>query len=277
MDRNRALLAQAERYVYKTAGQHDLEAYVFRAVEGTHAPAGGRSVIGFFFSSNWDAGLVSQFAPHALYFANRGAVAVLFDYRISSRHQGRPEDAMRDIRSAIRWLRMNAEELGVSPERVIAAGGSAGAHGAVSAALVPGFDDEGDDLSISARPDALVLYSPILTIDGAGRFADKATAKRAMPMRWPARKAPPTLILHGTADRVVPFSASRKFCRKMRWRGNVCQVRPFEGEGHGFFNFNVDARMYEVTTAEADAFLVSQGMLAPSLEDDGTPRLVSWR
>ena len=115
MDRNRTLLADTSCYAYKQSDGVDMEAYVF-PVPG-EAPPEGRPAILFFYSSTWDAGLVSQFAPHCLYFANRGMQPILFDYRVTSRFPAAtPADAMPDVRSAIRWTRRHAEDLDVPPD-----------------------------------------------------------------------------------------------------------------------------------------------------------------
>ena len=274
IDRNRSLLNEAQTHVYKTVDEQQLEVHIFNPKEG---PTTDRAAIAFFFSSGWDSGLVSQFAPHCMYFSHRGMVAMLFDYRVASRHQSSPMQAMEDARSAIRWLRMNAEALGVNPDQIVLAGGAAGAQIAGATAMLEGFDDPGDDLSISCRPDALLLYNPILDTTRKGneleKFPSKAIAKSASLFHHPGRKLPPMLIFHGTADRVVPYETSRKFTRKLRWRGNDCRLSTFEGCGHGFFNFNVDAGLYELTLNAADAFLVEKGFLSPQEDPDTEPRL----
>ncbi len=278
MDRNRTLLADTSCYAYKQSDGVDMEAYVFPVP--TPAPAEGRPAILFFYSSTWDAGLVSQFAPHCLYFANRGMQPILFDYRVTSRFPAAtPADAMADMRSAIRWTRGHAEDLGLRPDRLVACGAASGAHGALSAAMLKDFDDPADDLSLSCIPDALILFSPILDLSkkgfGHAKFPDRKMARRADLMRHPRRRLPPMIIFHGTGDRVVPFENSQRFRRKMWWRGNVCRVRPFETQGHGFFNFNVNPRLYELTLNEADAFLVERKFLPALSDDDGSPRLSS--
>ncbi len=276
MDRNRTLLADTTCYAYKQSDGVDMEAYVF-PVPG-EAPPEGRPAILFFYSSTWDSGLVSQFAPHCLYFANRGMQPVLFDYRVTSRFPAAtPADAMADVRSAIRWARHHAEDLGVRPDAIVTCGAAAGAHAALAAAMLKDFDDPADDPAISCIPDALILFSPILdfTKKGVGRskFPDKKMARRADLMKHPRRRMPPMIIFHGTADRVVPYENSQRFRRKMWWRGNTCKLRPFETQGHGFFNFNVNPRLYELTISEADAFLVEKKFLQPIPDDDGSPRL----
>jgi len=276
MDRNRTLLADTACYAYKQPDGVDLEAYVF-PVTG-EAPPEGRPAILFFYSSTWDAGLVSQFAPHALYFVNRGMQPILFDYRVTSRFPAAtPGDAVADIRSAHRWVRGHAGNFGINAGAIVACGAAAGAHGALASAMLEDFDDPADDPAISCAPDALILFSPILDFSKKGvghlKFPDRKMAKRADLMRHLRRKLPPMMIFHGTGDRVVPYENSDRFRRKMWWRGNKVKVRPFETQGHGFFNFNVNPRLYEITINEADAFLVDRKILPPIPDDDGSPRL----
>lgn len=85
------------------------------------------------------------------------------------------------------------------------------------------------------------------------------------------------VIFHGSDDRVVPASGIEKFAKRMARKRNVCQLEMFQGKGHSFFNFNVDVVSYEAAISVADQFLVEQGFLEASDEDDGSMRLVSWR
>jgi acetyl esterase/lipase len=277
LDRNYALLQQAEGYVYKTVDGIDLGAYIFRP-GGTEPPPGGWPVALFFCSSTWDNGLVSQFAPHAMYLASRGMAGILIDYRVTARFPGcTPMQAAADARSAVRWTREHAVDLGIDPLKVAGCGGSAGAHAILSAALSSETEDEGEDASIPCAPNALVLYSPILDTGPKGifidRFPDKKSAFRTSPMRGVRRKLPPMLIIHGTTDRVVPFEQSVRFKKKNWWRRNVCHLLPYASQGHGFFNFNFDVRLYELTLNDLDRFFVERGFLPPNPDDDGVPRL----
>ncbi|MEZ5000896.1 MAG: dienelactone hydrolase family protein, partial [Bacteroidales bacterium] len=74
--------------------------------------------------------------------------------------------------------------------------------------------------------------------------------------------APPTIIFHGTADRSIPFGQATRFCEEMHKYGNRCEVVPFEGRGHGFFNFEKGENPdFDVTMAATVNFLASLGFI----------------
>jgi acetyl esterase/lipase len=283
MDRNRALLAQATGYVYKEADGHELAAWVF--TPPGHTPASPKPAILFFFSSAWDSGLVSQFAPHCLHFAQRGMLAMTVEYRTASLHGAGPLEAMADARSAVRWARRHAEELGLDPARLVGAGGSAGAHAILTAAMLreKAYDDPSDPPDQSCVPDAVILFDPVVDLCdprpggkfGPGRFPSAQAARQASPLRRVRGKLPPMLLMHGTADRLLPFESTRAFVRKMRrwYRRNDCRLIPFEGCAHSFFNFNVDPRFFEASLAQADRFLVEKGFLEPTAVSEPDCRL----
>lgn len=266
LDRNRELLKTAREEIYKVIGETSLSVYIWEppADRTTSEP---KSVAAFFYSSGWDNGQVAQFAPHCVYFASRGMITMAFDYRVSSRHKAGPMEAMSDARSAMRWLRLNAIELGINPGKIVGIGGSGGAHAITSAAMLPKFDDPGDDLEINPAPNALVLFNPILDTskDGFGldRFPDQSTAKEANLVRAVNAGLPPMLIMHGTADRVIPFAQSYKFAKKCSKKKNLCRLIEFENQGHGFFNFNLSFEMYEATLMQMDEFLVELELIEP--------------
>src|SRR5262249_6892648 len=124
-----------------------------------------RAAIVFFFGGGWTNGRVEQFEPQAAYLAGRGMVAARADYRVKSRHNVTPDVCVEDAKSAVRWLLQNAAMLGVDPDRLVASGGSAGGHIAACTAC-PGLDAAGEDTKISSRPNAMILFNPVLRFDG---------------------------------------------------------------------------------------------------------------
>jgi alpha/beta hydrolase fold/WD40-like Beta Propeller Repeat len=113
----------AVTHVYKSTESGDLRLHVFLPAGGHSNP---RPAILFFFGGRWTTGGVEQFVPQAKYFAGRGIVAIVVDYRVFDRHATTPFEAMADAKSAIRWVRAHAAKLAVDPTRIVASGGSSG-------------------------------------------------------------------------------------------------------------------------------------------------------
>ena len=91
-------------------------------------------------------------------------VAVTVEYRVSSRHSVKNYNCIEDAKSATRWVRGHAKDLRIDPDRIAAAGGSAGGHLAACTAVFDAFDDSLDNKAISAKPNAMVLLNPALAI-----------------------------------------------------------------------------------------------------------------
>jgi len=112
-----------------------------------------------------------------------------------------------------------------------------------------------------------VLFNPVLDTSKSGfgldRFPTPADAKNANLIRAIRPGFPPMLIMHGTADRVVPAGGSYEFAKKSTKKKNFCRLVEFEGQGHGFFNFNLSFEMYEATLMAMDEFLVELGFIEP--------------
>jgi len=247
------------RIVYKTIGTTKLEMHLF--VPGKNI---SRSAIVFFFGGGWTGGTPSQFYPQCKYFASNGILAISAEYRIMGKHNTTPFESIKDAKSAIRWIRAHASELVISPDKIVASGGSAGGHIAACTALIQGMDEEGEDLKVSSVPNSLVLFNPVIDTTDKGYGSDKLKGKETeiSPVHHVVKGLPPTLIFHGTADNTVPFENVERFKRLMDEAGNTCELMPFEGKCHGFFNHrragNAD---FEKTMEMACGFLVRTGLM----------------
>src|SRR6185436_11894787 len=133
----------AQTVTYKTVGETKLALYVFNP-EG-HKASDTRPAIVFFFGGGWTSGSPAQFEQQCRYLASRGMVAMTADYRVASRHQVKAAQCVADAKSAIRYVRAHAKELGVDPKRIAAGGGSAGGHIAGCTGTLPGLDEPGED------------------------------------------------------------------------------------------------------------------------------------
>ncbi len=220
-----------------------------------------RPAIVFFFGGGWTGGSPAQFFPHSRHFASRGMVAASAEYRTRGSHGTDPFACVADGKSAVRWLRANASSLGIDPQRIIAGGGSAGGHVAASTATLLHLRNEGEDRSVSSVPNALLLFNPVIDTTMLGYGAGKLVVRalEASPVHHVRAGVPPTLIFHGTADKTVPFENVERFQKVSEERGNRCELVPYEGKAHGFFNYNRDRAIYEGTLRRADQFLDALG------------------
>lgn len=255
--------ANAEAEVYKTAGGAPMKLYIFQpASKGTARPA-----IVFFFGGGWKNGSPVQFEGHCRRLASLGMVAISADYRVSSRNQSNVVDSIHDAKSAIRYVRKNAKRLGIDPERIAAGGGSAGGHIAAVAGVIAGMEEPGEDLAISSKPNALVLFNPALSLTRDSTVDDLSSRPEfagvdlvsISPARHVSQGAPPTIVFHDKADKIVPYRTVEAFAKKSQAAGNRCELVGYEGQGHGFFNNRPGNPYYDETLRTAEGFLGSLG------------------
>ena len=262
-----------KQIVFKQFDKDPLELNVFLP-EGWSA-ADKRPAIVFFFGGGWTGGSPTQFYAHSRYFASRGMVAISAQYRTKSSHGTSPFECIADGKSAVRWIRRHAGELGVDANRVAAGGGSAGGHVAASAGILDGLDEAGEDPAIRSAPNALVLFNPVVDTTEKGYGAEKLGSRTvdASPAHHVRSGLPPTIIFHGTADTTVPYENVERFAVAMKRAGNRCELVPFAGRPHGFFNYSRSRVSYTGTVWHADRFLASLGYLEgePAVGRPGDP------
>ena len=202
---------------HKTIDTMQLRLHVFAPKPPITSP---RPAMLFFFGGGWVNGDVKQFIPQATHLAELGVAGILVDYRVKYRHQTTPFESMADAKSAVRWVRARASELGVDPGRVAAGGGSAGGHVALSAAVFDRFDEPNEDRSTSSKPKLLVLFNPVVDATTPARDAHfNGRGREGSPLHQDVPSLPPTLILHGKEDESVPYADVEKFCNDARVPG----------------------------------------------------------
>ena len=216
----------------------------------------------FFFGGGWKGGSLKHFEPHAKYFSKRGLVCFLVDYRVESRQHSTPFESLKDAKSAIRYIRAHAKEFQIDPNKIIASGGSAGGHLAAATALIQAYNEASDDLMVSARPNALVLFNPVID-NGPGGYGHKrvgAAYKDFSPLHNIEQGAPPTVFFLGTKDQLIPVATAKYYKTVMENVGSRCDLHLFDGETHGFFNY-AKFKNYKETVSITDVFLQSLGYL----------------
>lgn len=256
-----APLKGARYEIYKTASHTDLGINIFTPRD--HKPTDARPAIVFFFGGGWNGGTPAQFQSHCQYLASRGMVALAADYRVKSRQKTPPSACVEDGKSALRWVRKNAKRLGIDPDRIAAGGGSAGGHVAAATATTNGFEADGEDLSISSRPNALVLFNPVYDNGPKGYGHDRVKEywKQISPMHNLRKGTPPAIVFLGTNDKLIPVQTAEEYKKKMEAVGSRSDLHLYEGQPHGFFNASRSPKFYRDTVLKMDRFLTSLGYL----------------
>ncbi len=247
---------------FKKTDKGELMLHVFKPADWKADDS--RPAIVFFFGGGWVSGTPAQFFPHCRHLAELGMVAISAQYRTRNSHGTDAFACVEDGKSAIRWVRTHAAELGVDPEKIAAGGGSAGGHVAACTGLIDGFDAPGEDTTISSKPQALALFNPVIdtSAEGWGHKAAGPNWEAISPNHHVTKAAPPTVVFHGTADTTVPHANVAAFAKKMKALAKRCDLHSYEGRAHGFFNAGRgDDSDYTDTVAKMDAFLRSLGFL----------------
>ncbi len=259
-----------EAHVYKTLGDRELTLYVTKPDDWK--PSDRRPAVVFYHGGGWVGGKPGQFTEHSKYLASRGMVAVQVEYRLlDGKSDDPPTVCIHDAKSAMRWVRSRAEQLGIDPDRIASGGGSAGGHLAAFVGMAGGVDDPNDDLSVSARSNAMLLFNPVFD-NGPGGWGTRRVGDRYRefsPVHNLTADDPPAIVFLGTQDKLIPVKTATDFKAAMQKTGIQCELLLFEGKPHGFFNHGkYENKPYYDTVVAADKFLASLGWLEgpPTLE-----------
>ncbi len=178
----------------------------------------------FIHGGSWSHGKRSDYLVYLMSFAKKGYMTATVSYRLLQ--DGPYPACAEDINDAVQWFYKNGEKYGYDADRIALIGGSAGAHLALLAAYEwrkPGLaTDTAFMRSNRHRIRAVVdIYGPIdLTTEYARNqplvnhliaHSHKETPelyREASPIQYLDKKDPPTMILHGTSDDLVPISQS---------------------------------------------------------------------
>jgi acetyl esterase len=171
-----------------------------------------------------------------------------------------PFESLKDAKSAMRYVRGHAKELGINPDSIIASGGSAGGHLASATAFIKGYNEVTDDLSISCVPQALVLFNPVID-NGPGGYGYERIGeqyKDFSPLINIKKNAPPTVFLLGTKDKLIPVAIGEYYKTVMEKVGSRCDLHLFDNQEHAFINKPL---YFAKTLVLVDEFLTSLGYL----------------
>ncbi|UCS92081.1 alpha/beta hydrolase fold domain-containing protein [Echinicola marina] len=245
---------------YKEVENRDLKLHIFTKKPGNIEKK--KPCILFFFGGGWKVGSPLQFYRECAHFAEKGFVAISADYRIDYLDKSTIFDCISDAKSAVRWVRENAEELGIDADKIAVAGASAGGYLAAATATVDGYDKAGENLVISSRPNLNILYYPVIDNAPGGYGSDemKANYKAISPLYCLDQEAPPSLILLGSEDPYLSVNNAEKYIDQLKAFGIKGKLKVYRGAGHPIFYYRKGVgEAYFHTLRDTEAFLKKQG------------------
>jgi acetyl esterase len=226
--------------VYKKVDTFNLQTDIFytkQSLEREHNTA-----IVFFHGGGWAYGTPSEFFTTCERYAKLGIVTFSVEYRLSVENgivpsqKISPIECIMDAKSAIRWVRENAERYHIDPDKIVAAGQSAGGHLALCTAMIDDYNEKSDNRRISCRPDAILLFSAC--INAVEGWCDRLLGDRRKkiwsisPFHHIKPGLPPMIDFHGTDDEQVPVWTAQFFANEMKKEGNYFELHQYKGRKH---------------------------------------------
>lgn len=225
----------------------------------------------------WRAGNKADLRNLLVEFAEAGYVAISPEYRFCPEHTFPAQ--IHDVKAAVRWLKTNAEQYEVDPDKVGAVGFSAGGH----LALLLGMTDASDGLegpdadeSVETTIRAVVNFfgpSDLMTDDlpevsiplrndliGGSPEEKPDVAAAASPLSYVSKGDAPVLIFQGTSDPLIPTSQATRLGEKMAEEGVPGRIELILGAGHGVDGPELP-RTKQATFEFFDRYLKSSGEL----------------
>jgi acetyl esterase len=220
-----------EEIIYTQTAEGDLRVRIYKPeTQTTDRPA-----VVFYFGGGWNKGNLDQFKTHSEHLAKHGMVCVCAEYRVKALHGTSPIACVEDGRSAFRWVKSQADNLGIDPTRIAVGGGSAGGHIALCVLLANGVNATEDDLSIECDPSLLLLFNPVGDmVSRADRFENEGEARSVSPIHLLDDRSGPSIMFYGSDD--VMIEEGRALLEKSRSIGVESELHIADGEKHTFFN-----------------------------------------
>jgi len=244
-------------YIYKTSAGKERQMEIYFPPNHDAAKSKVPGLI-LFHGGSWSGGSLSQFRIACAYFASRGLVCATSEYQILGKADAKKLPAgetrkrvcVTDAKSAIRWFKQHASELGVDPQRIITGGGSAGGHISALATMNPGLNDPADPKEFDTSVVAYLWFNPAFATD------DDQDAEIDILQQMKAN-LPPAIAFFGDKD---PWKKGWDVAHA-KWkslRTTTIELNIAPGQSHSFFN---KGPWQTVTLIAADKFLVKQGLL----------------
>ncbi len=228
--------------VYGRGGDSDLllDIYMPKTPIATPMPA-----VIYIHGGGWAGG--DKYPSRVGMLAEANFFCISINYRLSD--QAKFPAAVEDCKCAVRWLRANAEEYNINPDRIGVWGGSAGGHLSMMVGCVDesaGLEGSGGWGEYSSRVQAvcsfygptdlnrLFMSSQYYDLIGYTLEERPDLYEAASPISYVSTGDPPLLMIHGTSDVIVPYSQSESMQQAYNQAGLEVNLVKVAGGGHGF-------------------------------------------
>ena len=186
----------------------------------------------------------SQLKGYGVLLGRRGYTCIASEYRLTGEALWPAQ--IEDVKCAIRYVRANAAQFGIDPDRLVISGNSAGGHLSLmagGAGGVDGFEGSGGHADTSSNVAAVISFYPPTGLERRswgglpalfGKGAPEATLRGASPLTYATSSFPPTLLIHGNKDEVVPEAEATRMYEALNAAGVPVELHMFAGQPHGF-------------------------------------------
>lgn len=219
----------------------------------------------YIHGGGWKNGNKNAFSRQASYMATKGLAGACIEYRLSG--EAKYPAAFNDSVAAVRWVREHAKEYNIDPNRIGAAGGSAGGHlvamlGTMNPRMVQAVAafNPAVDLVSFGKSKASDAQNAVYEFLGASYVENRALWAEATPLLHVSKGSAPFLFLHGDSDTTVPYRQSIDMIGKLKAAGVPAELFTAEGAAHGFFNKDP---WFEPTKKRVEEFFAKY--LAPNI------------
>ena len=232
-----------EGVVFGTAGARDLKCDVYTPPgRPENAPA-----VLMVHGGSWRNGDRTQLRGYGILIGREGYLCVCTEYRLLDEAAWPAQ--IHDVKAAIRWMRANSSRLGLDPERIVIEGNSAGGHLALLAAGTPGrpeFEGEGGNPGVPTDVAAVLAVYPPTDLATMKRGVNEPIAsseepnkvaeivRTGSPINYVTPDFPPTLLIHGTKDELVPYDQSVRMYQALEKAGVPVELHTYGNQPHAF-------------------------------------------
>ena len=241
-DKEKKIVTIKDDVLIGRAGNRDLLGDLFLPPESDPK----KPAIVVIHGGGWMEGDKTQLRGYGILLSRMGFVCLCASYRLSQ--EAKWPSHIEDVKCAIRYLKANAEELGVDPDRIGVTGNSAGGHLALMCASNDSnFEGQGGNQEFDSKIKAIcAVYPPTLVREEVpeGKFnafafmmGEEASSEdyiKASPIKQDLQSFPPCLLIHGSEDKVVPLSESTDFYEELHLEiaTNHVMVNKIESAAH---------------------------------------------